>query len=841
VSEPLPTQALGGSPAVWQSRDDQLYALPGRVPSPLNALIGRKQELAAVRCLIGRDDVRLVTLTGPGGVGKTRVALAMAAESGGAFDGGVAFVPLAPIQDAALVPAAVAESLDVQESGVRPLSEDVIARIGSRRFLLILDNFEHLLAAAPLVTDLLTACPGLQVLATSRRRLDLSGEHEVPVPPLALVDPDRPYSVEELGGVPAIQLFVARAQAAERNFTLTAANGRLIAEICQRLDGLPLAIELAAPRTRLLSPAALLSRLTNRLQLLTGGPRDVPERLQTMRQAIAWSYDLLGPATQMALRQLAVFVGGFTLDGAEAIAGGTQCAGRDAARSGSFPVLDLLGVLVDESLLQKTEQSDGERRFGMLETVREYALERLEESGQESEARRRHAEYCLSLAEHADPWQAVPAPWLDRLQAEHDNLRAALTWANANDPEMALRLAGGLWRFWSQKGYWSEGRAWLEQALARGAKAPASVRIAAIAGVGTIAQEQSDYAEARRYFEAMFALAHESGDERHAARALRSLGIVASNQSDFGRAAELFEEALARVRAQQDQPAIARGLSDLGLVAERRNDHERAIAYYEEALPLARASGDQTLTGIVLSNLAGAYISAEDWARGEALSEEALDLFRLLDDRLGVAIELYNLGEAARRHGDVAGAWERYRESQVIISELGERQLASRILDRIAHLLATNGLPRPAAHLLGAAAAHRRQLADQLYPVEEEFVAETIATTRAALNEEAFQAAWEAGESLSPAQAVAEAMAIDLPMAIADPHGPLRLVLDLGLTTREVEVLRLVAEGQADKEIAAALAISRHTASKHVAALRAKLAAPSRTAAVAVAREAGLL
>jgi ATP/maltotriose-dependent transcriptional regulator MalT len=336
-------------------------------------------------------------------------------------------------------------------------------------------------------------------------------------------------------------------------------------------------------------------------------------------------------------------------------------------------------------------------------------------------------------------------------------------------------------------------------------------------------------------------LAQQIGDEHRGARVMRSLGIVASNQSDFDRAEELFCAALDRLRPLHDEPTIARCLTDLGLVAERRGEPERALASFEEALPLARASGDQVFVALLLSNLAGACMSLGDWARGEALSEEALDQSNILGDRFGTAINLYNLADCVHRRGDIGGAWNRYRESLGVTQELGERHLASRILDRIANLLASGDLPRPAAHLLGAAAAHRREIGDTLFPIEEEFVAETIATARAALSEQVFQAAWETGESLTFDQAVAEAMAIELPVETTDKRGPSGLAMELGLTTREIEVLGLVAEGQADKEIASVLAISRHTASKHVAAIRAKLAAPSRTAAVAAAREAGLL
>lgn len=828
VSHPLFSEADGIPVALLPSQPDRGATPPGRMPAPLDVLIGREHECAAVSRLLARADVRLMTLTGPGGVGKTRLALAVAATAGDTFADGVIFVPLAPVRDVALVPAAIADRLDVQESGERSLSEDLIARLRGDQLLLVLDNFEHLLEANLLVSRLLRACPGLNVLATSRRRLGLSGEHEVPVSPLAAPDPHQSLTVEQLADFPAIQLFVARAQAAAPTFALTEANGQIVAEICRQLDGLPLAIELAAPRTRVLSPAGLLSRLTNRLQLLTDGPRDLPERLQTMRQAIGWSYDLLDPDARALLRGLAVFVGGFRLEAAESV------------REQGHATLDLVTALADESLLQSMPESDGERRFGMLETVREFALEQLRDCGEEAAARLRHAEYCLSLVEHHDSAQSMPNALLDRLQAEHDNLRAALVWTIAREPGMALRLVSGLWRFWAQKGFWSEGRDWLRQALDAAPDASPAMRADAYSGAGRIAADQGDFAQANLALEESLALAVQIGDEQRIARAMQWLGSVASNQSDFDRAWELFEGALARLQTLDDQAAIGRCLNDLGLVADRRGDHQRAIAYYEEALSHTRSAGDQTFAALLLGNLASAYIGADDWARGEALTEEALDQSRILGDRFGTAINLYNLADCARRRGEIAGAWERYRESLSITHELGERHLASRILDRIAHVLTTTGLPRQAARLLGAAATQRRAIGDALFPEEEAFVAETIATTRAVLSDEAFQVAWEGGASLSADQAVAEALAVGLPAIVVQPD-PLPTALAFGLTTREVEVLRLVAAGWADKEIATTLAISRHTASKHVAAVRAKLHAPSRTAAVAAAREAGLI
>jgi DNA-binding CsgD family transcriptional regulator/tetratricopeptide (TPR) repeat protein len=652
---------------------------------------------------------------------------------------------------------------------------------------------------------------------------------------LAVADVGNEATVADLASVPAIQLFVARARAAVPSFALTEANAPLVAEICRRLDGLPLAIELAAPRMRLLSPSALLSRLTNRLQILTDGPRDVPDRLQTMRQAIAWSYDLLDPAAQALFRRLAVFVGGFTLEAAEWV------GGRKAGGGGDAPdTLSLVSALLDESLLRSLAQPDGERRFRMLETVREYAQERLVEAGEERRCRRDHAEYVLSLVEQADGGQNLSQEWLARLQAELDNLRTALSWTLQHDPELALRLAAGLWRFWSQRGYWREGRDWLAQALAAAPAAPAAVRAAALAGAGALADEQGDFAQARRCFEEALALAEESGDERRAARALRSLGIVASNQNDLDRAQALFSDALARLRRLDDRPALGRCLSDLGLVADRRGEHAGAIAYFEEALPIAHATGDPEFAALLLSNLGASYTAAGNLQRGQALTAEALDQARMLGDRYGEAINLFNLADCVAEGGDLAGAWVRYRESLLITEELGERQLASRLLDHLARVLVKAGMARPAAHLLAAAGALRREIGDELFPTEHAFVTGVMEETRAALGDDAFHAAWERGEALSLAGAMAEAMSSELPAPVRNGV-PLVVPADLGLTPREIEVLRLVAAGRSDKEIASALAISRHTASKHVAALRAKLCAPSRTGAVSVAREAGLI
>ena len=836
------------------------WTRPVGLPAPLTPFIGREREAATIAALLGRDGVRLVTLTGPGGIGKTRLALRVASDLAPRYADGAVLVPLAPVRLADRVLPTVALALGLRDGEDHPPLERLIGFLGDREVLLVLDNFEHVTDAGPSLVDLLVACPGLTILVTSRAPLRVSGERLFAVPPLAL--PPRPAAsgaggatpdLAEVAAAEAVRLYLDRAQAADAAFALTAANGSAVAEICRRLDGLPLAIELAAAHGAVLSPAALLARLDQQLPLLGGGPRDQPDRLRTMRGAIAWSQDLLDPPQRALLRRLAVFAGSFTVDGAEAVAdlaaqplaqpptpvaaptAATRGdAGRPATGATEAAVLDHLAALVGGSLLQRVEQADGESRFGMLETVREFALEHLTAAGEEAAVRRAHAAWCLGFVDRAQAalWAAGQEELLDRIETEHDNLRAALSWAVANDPETALRLAAGLGPFWSKRSHWREGRAWLERALATGAGRESAARATALGRVGAIAGDQGDFEEAERYLDESLALADRIGDAPIAARALRGLGILASNRSDFGRAAALFEQALTGFRDQEDQPGIARCLNDLGLVAERQGDHDRAIVYQEEALPIARRLGDRWQVCVILGNLGGAYYDRGDFARGEALSEEALGLARRLGDTFGVAVNLHNLGNCALRLGDIGGAIERYQETLELTRQLGERHLASRTLDRLGVALHRCGAPRPAARLFGAAAALREATDDTLFADEDVDLTARFRAVRDELGDAVYVAAWESGLSLPFEVAVAEAVAV---AGSATPLAPAAPVADVGLTAREVEVLRLLADGRADKEIAAALFMARPTASKHVAAIIAKLGVGSRTAAVAFA------
>jgi predicted ATPase/transcriptional regulator with XRE-family HTH domain len=573
------------------------------LPVPLTELVGREREAAAVTDLLRRDDVRLLTLVGPPGVGKTRLALAAVEAVRDAFPDGVVFVSLADIRDAGLVAATLARALGADQGGELPLPGALIAYLRDKRLLLLLDNFEQIAAAAPLVVDLCAACPGVVALVTSRTALGVRGEQTFPVPPLALPHPADPPDVESLDRYAAVRLFVRRVQDVKPGFALTPDSAALVAAICQHLDGLPLAIELAAARTRMLSLTALLAGLERRQDVLVNGPRDLPPRQRALRAALDWSHDLLDPAAQTTFRRLAVCAGDFSTD--VAVAACAVAAGEPAAPLAPDDVAAAIEALVDGSLLSPVESDEAEdggeavSRLHMLATARAYALNRLRAAGEEAWMRRAHADHYLTFAEEAAGALVGPeqAAWFARVEREYDNLRAALQWAwEAQDVARGLRLAGALWYFWSVRGYLTEGRAWLERALTAaattdGPTVPTGAHALACDGAAILAYGQNDYARAVTLLERALPLYEAAGDRGGRAAVLGRMGLVALDQGDDARAETLAGESLALRREMGDCWGAANALSTLGIVARLHGAYERARELLHESLALKRAGG----------------------------------------------------------------------------------------------------------------------------------------------------------------------------------------------------------------------------------------------------------
>ena len=774
------------------------------LPFMRTPMVGREHELATARALLLDDAVPLLTLTGPGGVGKTRLALAVARDVADAFADDVVFVDLSSTRDPALVLPAIAAALGVRDPGDRSRTAWVAAVIRPRQLLLVLDNCEQVLDAAPALGELLAACPAVQALATSRAPLRLVGEQLLPVPPLALPEPGAPPALDALARVPAVALFVQRARAADPSFALTDGNAAAVAEVCRRLDGLPLAIELAAARLRALSVEALRALLSDRLRLLTGGERDRPDRQRTLRAAIAWSHDLLAEEEQALFRRLAVFAGGFDAEAATAVAGGDPLA-----------ALDRLQVLADQSLVRRVEGVASDVRWALLETIREFGLEQLAARGEEPAARQAHAAHFLALAEEAEPHALLPEqePWLARLGAEHDNLRAALAWLEqAGQGEAMLRLAGGLVRFWHIRSHYAEGRNWLERALALGGDAPVALR----------------------------------------ARALGDAGWLSVDQGDTRGAEALIGESLALWRALGDQEQVADNLVSLGLAFRAQARYAEAAARIEDAFALFDGLGDPAAAfraSTALSVLGRIAIMQGDYARAAEHLAEALSRQRALGYAWGISQSLFGLGFLARVRSDLAEAVAHYRESLDLARALGDEWIAALVLAELAAVALARGQPERAARVLGTTAALDERTGGAILPFDRENRERTRAAVEAALGEAAFAAALAAGRALPAGMAIAEALdweAEPIPSAPVVPElepiatstpaaGP------FGLTSREREVLALLTQRYTDPEIAEVLFISRRTVSGHVANLFGKLGVASRREAAAFAARLGLV
>jgi predicted ATPase/class 3 adenylate cyclase len=769
---------------------------PQNLPMQPTPFIGREQEVTTVCELLRRPEVRLLTLTGPGGMGKTRLGLQVAAELSDQFADGVFLVPLAPVSDPEQVMPAIIQALGLPDIGQQDPLALLKTALRDKRLLLVLDNFEQVVDTALVVADLLAACPRLNVLVTSCMALHLRGEHEFVVPPLSVPNLKRLPDLATLSQYEAVALFIQRSQAVKPDFQVTNANAPAVAAICARLDGLPLAIELAAARSKFFAPQALLARLEQGLAVLSGGARDLPARQQTLRGAIAWSYHLLSPEEQHLFRRLSVFVDSWTWEAAEVVC-------RVAGELGG-DILDRLFLLVDKSLLRQEESADGEPRFWMLQTLREFGLECLASTGELEATRTAHALYYLTRAEEAEPQLrgADSDRWFARLEQEHENLRAALSWlleraemragseGEKEWAEQAMRLCGALYWFWNIRGYYRAGRSLLERALAVREGVAASVQIKVLYAASALAAAQDDFERAEALCRESLALSRELGDTAYEANALCQLGLVAWARGRYAQARAPLEEAVAFFQELGDTWNRARSLSYLARVFTAQGEYGRARALAEESLELSRVLGDKGRIAMALGELARVrFLAQDDFAQAQALAEQSLALFRELGDTQYIAYLLSLLGEmhlmqseqtqarelleesvaifkelgdrwctaqallifarVAASRGELAAAGACYQESLAIAREIDAKNFIASALEGAGAVVAAQGEPGWAARLWGAAQSLRVAIGTPLPPVYRADHERALATARSHLGEEAFATALAAGGTMA--------------------------------------------------------------------------------------------
>jgi len=761
------------APRATRTPEPIALAARGDLPRQPTPLIGRARLLADVQQRL-RDGIGLLTLTGPGGSGKTRLAVEVASTVAGEYDDGAWFDDLSSLRAAHLVVPSIAQTLGLADTHASSAHDRLRRALKDRRLLLVLDNFEQVIDAAPELAELLEGCPGLQLLVTSREPLRLRWEYEQPVPPLELPNPSQLPPLADLAHVEAVALFLERARAVQPTMTLTPENAAAVAAICARLDGLPLAIELAAAHSKLLPPRALVGRLERRLDVLVGGARDRPARHRTMAGAIAWSYDVLNDDEQAVFSRLGVFVGGCTADAAASI------CGRD--------VLHVIASLVDKSLLRAEEGDGGEPRFRMLETIRAFALERLEARGEFDTTALLHAEWSRDLALRAEPELRGPrqAQWMARLEHEHDNLRAALAWAldRGSQVELALSLGAAIYLFWFTRGYFLEGQHWFERGfeLAEHADVPSALRAKALSAAGEMAWGHGDLDRARRLHEASLVLRRELSDATGMAQSLHNLGNLAIERGELDMARTLHEEALALRRELGSPRDLALSLRNVARLASARGDMRGARDLLETALQLSDSSQHEV-------------------GRAEAL--------RLLSD-------------LALRQGDVERAAPLVTEALHLGRDVGAQGVIVNSIEVLSLVASARGRHQVVARLLGAAEAVRERMRMAARPTEQQYVADAVAEARTRLGEIEFAAAWAIGRGLSLDQV--EGLAADLGVdTLASPSEP------TGLSPREREVVMLIAQGLTNRQIADRLVVSERTTHAHVRNILDKLGLSSRT------------
>jgi predicted ATPase/DNA-binding CsgD family transcriptional regulator len=847
-------------------------------------MLGRDEDLATLQIQLDQVGTRLITLVGPPGVGKTLLAQHLAVSRGATYPDGAAFVALDSIHDVNLVPARLMQSLGLREQPGRTLVAVLQEHLRDKQLLLVLDNFEQVIGAAGVVAEILAACPGVRMLVTSRSPLRISWESQTPVEPLPSEQ--------------AVELFLARARAIRPSMEVTSETARDVESICARLEGLPLAIELAASRAKLLSPGEIAERLTDHLAFLSGGSRDLPSRHQALRAALDWSYALLSSDEQWLFRLLGVFTGGCTFDGLEAVALGV--AHTDAAGPGpalpariGYALLDLLAGLADHSLVRRFEDADGTSRFRMLETIREYAVEQLEGAGEAPSARRALLAYCLKLAAQAEQelTGADPGRWVRRLDAEQDSMRGTLGWAvDGGEVVPALALASALHLFWLLRGQLVEGRAWAARILAGLGAAPGP-RAEALRITAQLALRQCEYVDARLAADAALVLDRDLGDERGMCDALNCLGAIAYHRSDFASARAYAEDGLAIARRLGDPTMASQALVTLGNTVQFQGELGRAAEHYQEAIALSRRTGDLQRLSVSLGNLALLGMRQADFETARNAVEEAIALQRRLGGRYSVSRMLSWRATIAAHEGDTTAARRMLEESLNIAREVGDPDCMAGSHANLADLdRAAGDLDAAGAHAASAVhfaaslddgkrhvgailtaarvAADRRQYlaAARLFSAAQtltEFIGfvrfETevgeaeayLARIRAALGDTAFAQEWTYGSGMGALPALAYArttMEAQVPVASAEQvtPGPLHPPRSkggsvAGLTARELEVLRLLAGGHSNREIGAQLAISERTVEHHIANIYGKIDARGRVDAASFAHRHGLL